>query len=152
MNLVYIKSKILDTVLGPPEKIIQYNLIEPVNAYLEAGGITKVEFSYDNKCIYTDSKCIERFLRHNPYINNVMIKVTGRNIKDVHVERIFILNVEPTSAIITERYRLYDAMTRTFIPDPIRNIDRDPLIMLFGPYKYQNRGIYDRIQEIIKNK
>lgn len=152
MNLIYVKSSILDNRLGPPEKVIRYNSIEPIKAYLEPDDITRVEFSYVDKCLYTNSECIKRFLAHNPYIDNVLVKVTGRYVKDVHIERIFIMGVEPANALITKRYRLYDALTKTFIPDPLRNIDNDPLVMRFGPYKYQNRSIYDRIEELIANK
>lgn len=154
MNLIYLKMHIIDDKVTYPEKIIEYCCIKPIDVVF-VNPNCNITFTYCHKFTYTNPKCIQQYLSKNDYIATAYRILNGHYVKDVNPEHIFFTNVNSEEALLTDQYRLYDALTKCFVPDPLTTFDKDPLVITFAPYKYQNEAIYSRIRKWIaysKNK
>ena len=148
MNLVYLKMHVIDDRVTYPEKIIEYCNIHPIDAIFD-NPYCKITFNYCHKSTYTNPKCIKKYLSNNcnKYVSDSYNALNGHYVKDVNPEHIYFTHVESKEALISEEYRLYDALTKCFVPDPLTTFDKYPLIIAFSSYKYQSRVLYNRIRE-----
>lgn len=149
MNLIYLKMHIIDDKVTYPEKIIDYCCITPLDVSFIQPSYCDITFTYCHKDTYTNPKCIQQYFNKNSYVAAAYRELNGHYVKDVNPEHIFFTNANAEETLLTDQYRLFDALTKTFEPDPLTTFDKDPLVIRFSPYKYQNRAIFNRIKEWI---
>lgn len=150
MNLVYIKAKVINSTVAYPSRIIQFNNIIPIKAELDSTNYTIITFNYECKCLYTKPKCIDIYMNKHPYVMDYFYTALHgeRHIKTDYIEHIYITNVDSADALLTNRYRLFNAITQSFSPDG-KEFDINPLQLRIAPYKYHNRNIYEEVIEWI---
>ena len=153
MDLVHAKYHILHNRIVGIERLVVFRNFIPTEAELDKDkNITTISFEYEYKCMYVREDCIKKYLYENKYIENAIHLDLGKHPNGYNVQRIFIIDVEPTKALLTDRYQLYDALTETYIPDTERELAYEDLKLRFDNiFKYQDKTIYDRVDEWIKN-
>ena len=150
MNLVYLRSNVIYGNVANVTKIIQYNNFIPINVELDrATGNSIVTFDYESKCIYTSKKCIDRYLQCNKYVNQYFNTcIHGNHTTKDYIDHIYIQDVDAKEAMLSNNYRLYTDLTRSFYMDRYE-IDTTPLKITFKPQPYQNGDLYERISKWI---